>query len=120
MYWHHAALVPSLHAADGDCEGGLPVAAIEMAATGLPLVASDHCDLPELVDPDRSGWIFPAGQCERLVEAIILAAADVSGLSQRSEGARRIGERKFDLRSTGERLEGVYDEAVFLVRGRGK
>ena len=114
MYRHHVALVPSLRASDGDCEGGLPVAAIEMAATGLPLIASDHCDLPQLVQPGGAGWVFREGDCRSLVDAIDLMFADAAGLAERSVEARRVVERKFNLARTGELLEQMYDEALDL------
>ena len=46
---HHLFLSPSGTAADGDSEGGAPVAIIETAATGMPVVSTTHCDIPEVV-----------------------------------------------------------------------
>ncbi len=117
MYRHHAALVPSLHASDGDCEGGLPVAAVEMAATGLPVIASDHCDLPQLAQ-EEAAWVFREGDRQGLVDAIARALSDTAGLTERSRGARRVVEREFNLTRTGALLEEVYDEAVRLGRAR--
>jgi colanic acid/amylovoran biosynthesis glycosyltransferase len=40
---------PSVTAFDGDTEGGAPVAIIEMAASGMPVVSTRHCDIPFVV-----------------------------------------------------------------------
>lgn len=51
-------LQPSVTAADGDSEGGAPVALLDAQAAGLPVLVSDHCDLP-YVRADL-GWNDPA------------------------------------------------------------
>jgi colanic acid/amylovoran biosynthesis glycosyltransferase len=51
-YAHHIFLHPSVSARDGDTEGGAPVCIIEMLATGMPVVSSIHCDIPEVVGAD--------------------------------------------------------------------
>lgn len=48
-YRQHIFLSPSLTAQDGDTEGGAPVSLIEMAATGMPIVSTRHCDIPEVI-----------------------------------------------------------------------
>lgn len=43
---HDFFLHPSLTASDGDSEGGAPTIIIEAQAAGLPVIASDHADIP--------------------------------------------------------------------------
>jgi colanic acid/amylovoran biosynthesis glycosyltransferase len=45
-YDHHIFLSPSVTSSDGDTEGGAPVTIIEMAASGMPVVSTLHCDIP--------------------------------------------------------------------------
>lgn len=45
----HLFIQPSLTASDGDTEGGAPVSIIEMMATGMPVVSTWHCDIPEVI-----------------------------------------------------------------------
>jgi colanic acid/amylovoran biosynthesis glycosyltransferase len=53
-YEHDIFLSPSVTAADGDAEGGAPVSVIEMAASGMPIVSTTHCDIPfVLAEPNR-------------------------------------------------------------------
>lgn len=45
-YKHHIFISPSVASEDGDVEGGAPVTIIEMAASGMPIVSTNHCDIP--------------------------------------------------------------------------
>ena len=63
---HHIFLSPSVTARDGDSEGGAPVSIIEAAATGMPVVASTHADIPEVVVDGESALLSP----ERDVDAL--------------------------------------------------
>jgi colanic acid/amylovoran biosynthesis glycosyltransferase len=48
-YAHHVFMAPSVTAGDGDTEGGAPIGILHMAASGMPIVASCHCDIPNLL-----------------------------------------------------------------------
>ncbi|MDG5816661.1 glycosyltransferase [Chitinispirillales bacterium ANBcel5] len=50
-------LAPSVHAANGDTEGGAPVVVIEALASGIPVVGSFHCDIPNIVEDGVSGLL---------------------------------------------------------------
>ena len=62
MSRHHIFLSPSRTAADGDSEGGAPVTIIEAAASGMPVVSTTHCDIPQAVDDGRDGTAGPRGR----------------------------------------------------------
>jgi colanic acid/amylovoran biosynthesis glycosyltransferase len=67
-YKHHIFISPSITARDGDTEGGAPVTLIEMAATGMPIVSTTHCDIPSIVLHEKTG--------------LLAAERDVDGLLQ--------------------------------------
>lgn len=58
-YAHHVFLQTSITAADGDTEGGAPMSILEMLATGMPVISTRHCDIPEAVGPTLSQWLAP-------------------------------------------------------------
>lgn len=63
---HHVFLAPSLTADDGDAEGGVPVSLIEMAASGMAVVSTRHCDIPEAIIDGKTGWLAPERDPEAL------------------------------------------------------
>jgi colanic acid/amylovoran biosynthesis glycosyltransferase len=113
---HDVFLQPSVHAADGDCEGGAPVSLIEAAASGIPIVSTRHCDIPEVVTHERSGWLAP----ERDVEGLV---AGLEWWTRRPDweptlvAARRRIEAEFDAATQGERLAAIYDELLAAAPG---
>lgn len=54
---HHVYLAPSVTATDGDCEGGAPVGLIEAGASGMMIVSTRHCDIPGVIEHERTGWL---------------------------------------------------------------
>jgi glycosyltransferase involved in cell wall biosynthesis len=100
--------VPSVTAHDGDAEG-LPTVIPEAAASGLPVVGSDHSGIPEAIADEHSGFIVPEGQVEPLTGRLaeLLGSRDL----RRSMGlaARKLAESRFDRRTQVERLESHYD-----------
>lgn len=63
-------LSPSVTARDGDTEGGAPVALIEMAASGMPIVSTRHCDIPGTVIDGETSLLAPERDVQALVEGI--------------------------------------------------
>ncbi len=88
MSRHHLFLSPSVTAPDGDSEGGAPVSIIEAAATGMPVVSTTHCDIPQAVDDGVTRAARPRG---RSAGAGRTASADCSTTPERwpDDGRRR-------------------------------
>ena len=66
-YAHHIFLQPSVTAADGDTEGGAPVSIIEMLATGMLVVSTTHCDIPEVMGETLHSLLAPERNVEKLL-----------------------------------------------------
>jgi colanic acid/amylovoran biosynthesis glycosyltransferase len=69
-YAHHIFLHPSVTAADGDTEGGAPVSIIEMLATGMPVVSTTHCDIPEVMGPELHHLLAPERNASELASRV--------------------------------------------------
>lgn len=100
-------------AEDGDRDG-LPVALIEAAALGVPVVSTDVSGIPELVSPE-TGWLVPPDRPDRLAEAMRAALEEPhDARERRARLARRRVEEEFDLARQIERLR---SDPLFTTEG---
>ena len=105
-YGHHVFLSPSQVAADGDAEGGAPLAIIEMAASGMPVLSTKHCDIPNVLAEPNRRLLVPEGDVAALAQALVtLPTEDWSDLT--AANRRRVDDR-FDARVLGGRLAAIY------------
>lgn len=65
----HVFLAPSVTGGGGD-EEGIPVSLMEAMATGLPVVATSHGGIPELVRDGVSGFLVPERDADALAEKL--------------------------------------------------
>ncbi|HEY3282044.1 MAG TPA: glycosyltransferase [Armatimonadota bacterium] len=111
-YRHHVFLVPSVRAIDGDTEGGAPVSLIDMASTGMPIVSTRHCDIPNVVLDGKTGLLAEERDPEGLAALLRkLLESPESWESMVTLGRRRM-EQEFGAPVQGQRLAGVYQSLV--------
>ncbi len=109
-YRHHVFLHPSVRAANGDAEGGHPVVMTMLAASGMPILATRHCDIPEVVSEGRTGWLVEEKDVDGLEGILREVVRDPSVLPAYSRRARELVEGKYDIRKN--RLDDIYDEVL--------
>lgn len=112
---HHVFLSPSLTARDGDTEGGAPVSLIEMAASGMMMVSTTHCDIPEVVRHGVSGLLSEERDIDGLVENLEWLVAHPKRWDEMRIAGREHVEEKFDARVQAERQAETYKALL----GRG-
>lgn len=101
-------LSPSVTASDGDTEGGAPVALIEAQASGLPAVASTHCDIPEIVKDGVTGYLFDEKDVDGLTVCLQRLLADQESWAALGQAGRRHIEREFNVIQQVARAEELY------------
>jgi colanic acid/amylovoran biosynthesis glycosyltransferase len=114
---HHVFLSPSVTAADGDTEGGAPVTIIEMAASGMMIVSTTHCDIPGVVKDGESGLLTGERDVDGLVERLVWLIANPGEWRRMQDAGRAHIENEFDASRQGERLGAIYEELVEPDRG---
>lgn len=107
---------PSRTAPDGDTEGGAPTVLLEMQAAGIPVVATAHADIPQVVAAEGP---LPA---EDDVAAVAEALVRTAGLSaqerrDRQDAGRAVVERDHDARRIAAQLEDLYLELAGAPSG---
>ena len=100
----HIAVAPSVLTNDGRREG-IPVALMEAAACGLPLVASRLSGIPELVHDGETGYLADPGDTEGLANAIDRVASAPSLRRRMGDAARQRMEAEFCLPKNVARLQ---------------
>jgi colanic acid/amylovoran biosynthesis glycosyltransferase len=104
----HLYMAPSVVAADGDTEGGAPVSIIEAQATGLPVLATTHADIPEVTLPGVSAFLVPERDVDALEERLEFLLDHPECWAEMGMAGRAHVHREFDSLSQGKRLEGLY------------
>ncbi len=111
-YRHHVFLSPSVTASDGDSEGGAPVGLIEMAASGMPVVSTTHCDIPEVIVPGTTGLLAPERDVDALAGYLRWLAAHPGAWPRMLVAGRRRIEEEFNAAEQGRRLAAIYAEVT--------
>ncbi len=109
---HHVFLQPSRHASDGDSEGGAPVTLIEMAATGMPIVSTEHCDIPQVVLHGQTGLLAPEGDVDALAAQLLWCARRPDAWRPMLDAGRVHIERQFDAAGQGLALADLYEDLL--------
>lgn len=105
---HHIFLSPSLTAKDGDTEGGAPVSLIEMAASGMPIVSTTHCDIPEIVLHGLTGLLASERDVSALHNHLDWFSKHHECWGRVLKAGREHVEKEYSLSTQGERLAALY------------
>lgn len=96
-------LVPSITASDGDQEG-IPVVLMEAMACGVPVIASRHSAIPELVEDQVSGILVDEHDFEGIANAIQEIATNLSLAVTLTENARTTIMHEFNIDALNDEL----------------
>ncbi len=87
---------------------GFPRSAMEAAASGLPVVATDIRGCREVVDPGVNGLLVPLHDVDALVDAVVTLAADPARRGTMGARSRTKAEAEFDDRQVVTRTLDAY------------
>jgi colanic acid/amylovoran biosynthesis glycosyltransferase len=109
----HVFIHPSTYSENRDCEGGAPVVLLDAQATGMPVIATHHCDIPSEVIHAETGLLA----AERDVGALAAHIRRFYEMDQPeydtfASAARRHVETAFDVKQNGKLLRSIYGETL--------
>ena len=110
-----AFVLPSVTAEDGDMEAS-PVAISEAMAAGLPVLATHHGGIPELVEDEVTGLLVAERDVDALAEAMYRIACDHNLIRRMGCAGRQKVERDLDL----DRWNDVLAERIRALIGPQK
>jgi colanic acid/amylovoran biosynthesis glycosyltransferase len=116
-YQHHVFLSPSVTASDGDTEGGAPVGIIEMAATGMPLISTKHCDIPEVIQDGVTGLLAAETNVDELINHLQWLVNHPQEWGKMLEAGRKRVELEYNAQLQGEKLGNIYQEIISNISG---
>lgn len=97
-----------LHGSDERC----PDAILEAMADGLPIVATRHGGVPEVVEDGVSGLLVEDGDAEALGDALLKLGRNGMLLQSLSQGAAARVRTDFDRVKQARLMEDVYEQAI--------
>jgi len=85
------------------------VVLLEAKAAGIPVVATDINEIPEIVRNNQDGLLFPSGDVQKLASAFVNLAKNPE--LRRSLGQQALADvaTRYSLQSVVGRLQGLYD-----------
>lgn len=111
----HLLLAPSVTAASGDKEG-VPNVIKEAMASGMPVLATRHGGIPELVDDGVSGYLVDEHDVDALAQRLVMLVDAPESWA----GLGRAGRAKVEAEFDSERLNELLLERYHEVLGRGR
>lgn len=101
----------SVEASNGDCEG-TPVAVLESSAAGLPVIASRHAGIPDVVVDGETGLLFDERDVDCMTAGMLQAAHDAPLCQRLGEAGQRRVSSYFTIGQSVGRLQRVLDAAA--------
>jgi phosphatidylinositol alpha 1,6-mannosyltransferase len=87
------------------------LATMEAMAASRPVVAADAVALPHLVEPGRTGWLYPPGDVPALAAALASVFDEPGALARMGAAGRELVERH-DVRQSLATFEGLYRSVI--------
>jgi colanic acid/amylovoran biosynthesis glycosyltransferase len=110
MKGFHVFIHPSHYTPTRDCEGGAPVVLLDAQATGMPVIATTHCDIPSTVIQNETGLLTPEKDVRGLANSIkYFYELDSTNYRTFCVKARRHIQHNFDCKQNAADLKKVYD-----------
>jgi colanic acid/amylovoran biosynthesis glycosyltransferase len=83
-------------ASDGDSEG-TPVAILEACASGVPVVATRHAGIVDVIDDGHSGFLVDEGDVGAMTDRLVYLAQHPRDALRLGRSARARVEERFEL-----------------------
>jgi colanic acid/amylovoran biosynthesis glycosyltransferase len=109
-------LHPSIVTNDGDSEGGAPTTILEAQALGMPVVSTQHADIPNVTVPGKSALLVPERDSDSLAEAILGLLKDPGRWEEMGDAGRLFVDRYHNIDKEAPALEEKY---MSLIRRNG-
>lgn len=101
-------LHPSVTASDGDSEGGAPTTILEAQAMGLPIISTNHADIPNIVVPGKSALLSDERDAKQLAQNILHLLDNQDLWSPMGQTGREFVQKHHNITTEAKNLEAIY------------
>lgn len=108
---HDIFLHPSITTEEGQQEG-IPTTIIERVASGMPIIATHHSDIPAIVQDGINGILVPEKDISALAKAIISLAKHPNLRVKFAYNGRKLVESNFDAQKQTAKREELYMKLI--------
>ncbi len=112
LYNHHIFLHPSIQASNGDNEGGAPVSIIEASASGMPVLSTFHCDIPEVIINNDTGLLVPERDVKSLTEKLKILIDNYESWESMGFKGRKHIQDNYNIEKQTIELENIYNSIL--------
>ena len=109
---HDIFLCHSIRSSDGETEGGAPVTLIEMSAYGMPVLATLHCDIPEVIQDNKSGLLVPEKDVDAMTDRLEFLVTHPEKWEEMGRAGRKHIEQEYDGKKQARKLEQIYASLI--------
>ena len=107
-----ALVLPSL------CYESFPRTLVEAFASRLPVIASKHGPLAELVRDGVTGLLFEPGSSQDLAQKMLWAQQHPQQMAEMGRNARAVYEAEFTAERNYQQLMAIYQSAISEIKGK--
>lgn len=97
---------------------GTPNVILEAMALGKPVIANPSGGVPELVEDEVTGYLFPYKRADLLAEKIICLLDNINVAKEMGRNGRKKVERLFNYTVMMSRYEKLYEELIRIKVGK--
>lgn len=108
---HCILLAPSVTASDGDKEG-LPVTILEAMASGIPVIASDHSAISEVVINNHTGILVEERDVNAIANSIKKILDKKISVDKMKQNGRELIEKQHSIEKVVSNTENTYDKII--------
>lgn len=110
---YHVFIHPSCYSDTRDCEGGAPIVLLDAQCTGMPVISTTHCDIPEEVIHGKTGLLTPEKDVDALSGSIrTFYNMNNNTYQQFATAARQHVIENFDIKPCALQLQQLYNTIV--------
>jgi colanic acid/amylovoran biosynthesis glycosyltransferase len=113
MQKYQVFIHPSCFTEEKDCEGGAPIVLLDAQATGMPIISTIHCDIPEEVVQNKTGLLSPEKDTLALSESIrSFYYMDQQEYDTFASNCRQHVSKEYDVVVNARRMREIYEEVL--------